>query len=192
MSLPYAERFLQHLGKFLRYEIAIGCNKCLWVTSSSAAEVFLVKSALGECRWFSPGLVVYSRWNHGGLWSHILKAACAWFIDWNCWFGEPTHVCAPIHLHSYFSWWKPLAQPFRNHVVWKLLANKTLNKLLELLWNYRLRNECRELYTGGRPLHQKKRFLPDAFHHIDASDIVCCDTSTNSLREVPVKYVVEL
>ena len=50
MSLPYAERFLQHLGKFLRYEIAVGCNKCLWVTSSSAAEVFLVKSALGECR----------------------------------------------------------------------------------------------------------------------------------------------
>ena len=44
-----------------------------------------------------------------------------------------------------------------------------------------------ELYTGGR-LYIKKAF--DAFHHIDASDIACCDTSTNSLREVPVKYGV--
>ena len=48
-----------------------------------------------------------------------------------------------------------------------------------------------------RTLHRwspltSKNVLPDAFHHIDASDIVCCDTSTNSLREVPVKYVVEL
>jgi len=34
------------------------------------------------------------------------------------------------------------------------------------------------------------KLSPDAFHHIDASDIVCCDTSTNSLREVPIRYGV--
>ena len=47
-----------------------------------------------------------------------------------------------------------------------------------------------ENFTQVVALYIKKMFLPDAFHHIDASDIACCDTSTNSLREVPVKYGV--
>lgn len=49
LSLPCAKHFLEELGKSLRYEIAVGCNRSLWATSSSAAEVFLVKSALGHC-----------------------------------------------------------------------------------------------------------------------------------------------
>ena len=168
MSLPYAERFLQHLGKFLRYEIAVGCNKCLWVTSSSAAEVFLVKSALGECRWFSPVCLI-----------HWLK-----LLVWRAHARLRTH--SPTQLFQLMK--APRAaipEPCCLETACEQNSEHTLGTVVKLSpseWILRTLHRWSPLTS--------KNVLPDAFHHIDASDIVCCDTSTNSLREVPIRYGV--
>ena len=168
MSLPYAERFLQHLGKFLRYEIAVGCNKCLWVTSSSAAEVFLVKSALGECRWFSPVCLI-----------HWLK-----LLVWRAHARLRTH--SPTQLFQLMKAPRAAIQePCCLETACEQNSEQTLGTVVKLSpseWILRTLHRWSPLTS--------KNVLPDAFHHIDASDIVCCDTSTNSLREVPIRYGV--